>query len=307
MNWPDYGIHEGVCFEDYRADDITRHDDLRSIKGKAVSKSLIVDFMSDPAAWKASPDKKATRAMRAGSLLDCLLTTPREMDSRYAVQPQNYISSKKEEKPWNNNSSTCKNWKQEREMDGVEIITGAALETARAQMQAIKRHPDAMRIVRGAKTQVAFRHKTRYGFDAKGLIDFVPDEEDLLADLKTCEPSALESRRSLQRYIFEWGYHIQAGGYCEGYSIASEVERSRFKFIFVTSKPPFQVAVIELPLAAIIFGADQYRGGMKLFGECLQTDRWPGKWDHEMELDLPEYAYLENEQTTPATEGGADD
>lgn len=301
MNWPDYGIHEGVAFDEYRADDITRHDDLHSVKGKAVSKSLIIDFIADPAAWKDSSEKKATRAMRAGSLLDCLLTAPREMDSRYAVQPETYINSKKAEKPWNNNSSTCKSWKQEREIEGVEIITGAALDMARAQMQAIKRHPDAMRIVRGAKTQVAFRHKTRYGFDAKGLIDFVPAEEDLLADLKTCEPSALESRRSLQKYIYDWGYHIQAGGYCEGYSIASEAERTRFKFIFVTSKKPFRVAVIELPLAAIIFGADQYRAGMKLFGQCIQNDRWPGLWDREMELDLPEYAYLENE--TPTTEG----
>lgn len=295
MNWPAEGIHEGLPFETYRSDDITRNDDKESVKGKAISKSLIIDFMADPAAWKESPEKKATRAMRAGSLLDCLITTPRDFDARYIIQPETYIGSKKEKKPWNNNSVTCKDWKIHQEESGLEIITTESLETARAQMRSIQRHPDAMRIVRGAKPQIAFRHKTRYGFDSKGLIDFVPEEDDMLADLKTCEPSALESRRSLQRHIFDWGYHIQAGGYCEGYSIASGSERTRFKFIFVTSKPPFRVAVIELPLVAILFGADRYRAGLHLFGGCIQNDLWPGLWDREMEMDIPEYAYLENE------------
>lgn len=303
MNWPERGVHENVPFEVYRADDISRHDDMGSVKDKAVSKSLIVDFMADPAAWKASPEKTSTRAMRAGSLLDCMITTPREIDSRYSIQPDTYTTSKGEVKPWNNNSTTCKKWKADEIAAGKEVISLDSMIGARSQMQAIQRHPDAMRIIRGSRKQVAFRHKTRYGFDAKGLIDFVPEEDDLLADLKTCEPSALESRRSLQRHIFEWGYHIQAGGYCDGYSVASGHERSRFKFIFVTSKPPYQVAVIELPLSAIIFGADQYRSGVKLFGDCLQNDRWPGKWDSEMELDLPEYAYLDSEAT--ATKEGA--
>jgi hypothetical protein len=61
----------------------------------------------------------------------------------------------------------------------------------------------------------------------------------------------------------------------------------------VTSKPPHRVAVVELPMAAVIFGADQYAAGINRFAECLESNRWPSIWDGEVEIDLPEYAYTE--------------
>jgi len=282
MSWPSPGIHESVLFADYRADDIRQTDDKHSVIGKAVSKSLITDFMDDPGAWKASPPKKQTAAMKAVSLLDCLLTTPGEMKSRYTVSP--YADFR---------TNAAKAWRVEMEESGVEVITDDKLATANAQANAIMAHGDARKLLVGSRRQVAFRHKTKYGFDAKGLIDILPDADDTLADLKCCEPRALESKRSLQRYIFDWALHIQAGGYCEGWSIAANEERTRFKFIFVASSAPFRVAVIELPMAAIMFGADQYRAGMAKFAECLEADRWPSIWDNEVSLDLPEYAYTE--------------
>lgn len=282
MNWPAPGIHEAVPFVVYRADDIKQTDDKHSVIGKAVSKSLIVDFMDDPAAWKASPPKVSTKAMRAGSLLDCLLTTPGEMKSRYTVSPYDSFRTKE-----------AKSWRVEMEESGVEVVTQDQIENANAQAMAIMAHPSAARLMSGSRRQVAFRHKTKYGFDSKGLIDIVPECPETLVDLKTCEPSALDSLRSLQRHIFDWSYHIQAGAYAEGFSIASGSERAKFKFIFVTSKATFRVAVIELPMPAILFGADQYRAGMAKFAQCLESDRWPSIWDGEVTLDLPEYAYLE--------------
>jgi hypothetical protein len=125
------------------------------------------------------------------------------------------------------------------------------------------------------------------------LIDILPDDNETIVDLKTCEPSALESKRSLARHIFDWGYHIQAGAYCDGMAIASGIERTQFKFIFVTSKPPYRVAVVSLPFPAISYGADLYRNGAKRFAECLERNYWPSIWDGEVEIDLPEYAYLD--------------
>ena len=152
--------------------------------------------------------------------------------------------------------------------------------------------PESRNIIENSRKQVAFRYDTKHGFASKGLIDLLPDS-DYICDLKTCEPRALESVRSLQKHIFQWGYHIQAGSYCDGLSIASGIEIHRFKFIFVSSSAPFRVAVIELPLSAIIFGADQYRAGVSKFAECINADTWPSIWDGEMELDLPDYAYNE--------------
>ena len=283
MNWPAQGIHHGVPFATYRACDITQTDTIKTVAGKAVSKSMITDFIPDPFAWKQSPPKKQTAAMKGGSLFDCLLTEPEEFANRYTISLYEEFRT-----------NESKEWKAKIEASGISIVKPTEMQAAKAQLRAVMENPEAERLINGSQKQVAFRHETKHPFGSKGLIDIVPEGEgDTLCDIKTCEPGALESRYSLQRHIFDWGYHIQAGSYCEGYSIASGIDQTKFKFIFVTSKPPFRVAVINLPFAAIMFGADAYRAGMARFAQCLERDEWPSIWDGEVELDLPQYAYSE--------------
>jgi hypothetical protein len=274
-------ITHPIDFAAYRADDITPTDTLSTATGKACSKSLITTFIEDPARWKATPKREKTAAMKGGSLLDCLLTTPELIEEQYVVSPYAEFRTN-EAKAW-------------RDSQTATVITQSEMDAAEAQSYAIYAKPEAYALMRDAKMQVGFRHKTRHVFDSKGLIDVVPQDPDTLVDLKTCQPSALESHRALQRHIFEWGYHIQAGAYAEGYSIASGEERTRFKFIFVANKPPYTVAVVELPLAAILYGAQLYTQGMAKLAECLERDIWPSMWDGEVTIDLPSYAYGEED------------
>lgn len=280
--WPKQGIHTGVPFAIYRACDITQRDTWETVKGKSVSKSLICDFIEDPAAWKASSRKEPTGAMQAGSMLDCLLTEPHTFHDRYIMSEYAEFRSDK-----------SKAWKAEMEAAGKVVFKRDQFDTAQAQLAAIKDKPEALALLNGAQFQVAFRHNTKYPFGSKGLIDILPDDSETIVDLKTCQSSALESRRSLAKHIYDWGYHIQAGSYCEGFEIATGEQRHKFKFIFVTSAPPFRVAVVELPLRTVLFGADIYRMGIARFAACLESNTWPSIWDGEVELDIPEYAYNE--------------
>lgn len=282
MSW--HGIKTGIPFAEYRADDITTSDTIQTVADKAISKSLICKFMADPWAWKNSPKQEKTAAMTGGSLLDCLLTEPREFANRYALSLYDDFRTKE-----------AKAWRDETESNGLVVLKQDQFDTAEAQLRAIKAKPEAAELLDGAQYQVAFRHKTAYPFASKGLIDILPNDGETIVDLKTCEPSALESKRSLRRYIYDWLYHVQAGAYCEGYSIASGEERTRFVFIFITSKPPFRVAVVELPFSAISFGSDIYRAQAKRFAECLERNHFPSIWDGTTELDLPEYAYNDPE------------
>jgi hypothetical protein len=281
-NWPSNGIHEGVPFSIYRSDDITQADTWDTAQGKAVSKSLIVGFMEDPGTWKASKKRETTASMGFGSLVDCLLLEESKFESRYAISP--YPDFRKKE---------AQEWKAEMTASGVEIVTEDKLAAAHEACEAVRKHDAAAAILYGARTQVAFRHKTRHGLASKGLVDIVPLAGDTLVDLKTCSQSALGDKRALQRHLFEWGYHIQAGAYLDGWNIASGEERTRFKFIFVTNSEPFRCAVVELPLAAILLGSQQYQSGVARLVDCLERDEWPSQWDGIVEIDLPEYAYTE--------------
>tara|TARA_R110000868_G_scaffold131436_2_gene341521 strand:+ start:468 stop:1331 length:864 start_codon:yes stop_codon:yes gene_type:complete len=280
--WPANGVHECVQFSLYRSDDIKPSDTLETIQGKAVSKSMIVDFMDDPGAWKKSVRKETTASMSFGSLVDTLLLEESQFESRYALSPFPDFRSK-----------AAQEWRNETEATGIQIITEDKLAMAHDACDAVRNHYAAGAILHGSRNQVAFRHKTKYRFASKGLIDIVPLDADTLVDLKTCSQSALESHRSLQYHIYDWSYHIQAGAYLEGWNIASGEERIRFKFIFVTNTAPFKVAVIEMPFAAIMLGAQQYRNGIDRFMDCMERNEWPSRWDGVVELDLPEKAYLE--------------
>lgn len=280
--WPANGIHHGVPFSIYRSDDITQSDTLETAQGKTVSKSLITDFLADPGTWKASKRKETTASMGFGSLVDCLLLETDKFETRYAVSP--YADFRKNE---------AQEWKAEMDAAGVEIVTEDKLVAAHDCCEAVRNHDAAAAILYGAQTQVAFRHKTKYSIASKGLIDIVPLAEDTLVDLKTCSQAALKNRRALARHVWEWRYHLQAGAYLDGWNVASGEERTRFKFIFVTNSEPFRCAVIELPMAAILLGAQQYQSGVARFVDCLERDVWPSQWDGIVELDLPEYAYTE--------------
>ena len=285
MNYPSNGIHHNVPFAIYRADDVSQDDTFETVKDKSVSKSMICSFIEDPGGWKRYPRQKASTAMKAGSVLDCLLTEPHQFKNRYVLSEYEEFRS-----------NASKEWRAEMESAGMVVLKQSELETAQTQLAAIKSKPEALSLLDGAQFQVAFRHATKYPFASKGLIDILPNDGETIVDLKTCAPSALESKRSLRRYIYDWMYHVQAGAYCEGYAIASGEERIRFKFIFVTSQPPFKVAVVELPYSAISFGADIYRSGLRRYAECLETGIFPSMWDGDIELDLPEYAYTESDQ-----------
>lgn len=283
--WPDNGIHHNVPFAIYREDDVTPRDTMETVANKAVSKSMLVDFMDDPGTWKRGIQKERTAAMGFGSLVDTLLLEPDMFNKRYTTSP--YSDFRKKE---------AQEWRAEMEQTGIEVITEDRLATAQDVVDNILYHKHAAKLIDGAKHQVAFRYQTGHGFASKGLVDIVPEDDSMLVDLKTCNASALESFRSLQRHIFDWAYHVQAGSYLDGWNIASGEERTRFLFIFAVSTPPHQVAVIELPLLAILLGADQYQHGLKRFAECLSRNVWPSRWDDVVKLDLPEYAYTETEQ-----------
>jgi hypothetical protein len=280
--WPANGIHEGVPFDVYRSDDITQSDTIETVKSKAVSKSLICNFIKDPGAWKVTSRKEPTPSMGFGSLVDTLLLEESEFESRYVISP--FADYRKKE---------AQEWKAEMALRGSQIVTESQLADAHDACEAVRNHHCAASLLDGARSQVAFRYNTKHGMASKGLIDIVPTDETVLVDLKTCAPSALEDLRSLQKHIYKFQYHIQAGSYLDGWNIASGEERTKFKFIFVTNAAPYLVAVIELPFAAILLGAEQYRSGVAQFADCLERNKWPSRWDDIVELDLPAWAYLD--------------
>ena len=86
------------------------------------------------------------------------------------------------------------------------------------------------------------------GIPTKGLIDVLPqhlDHDDCIADLKT--PSVnLYRDGDLALQVAQYGYHIQAALYLFLWSKLTKDTRRRWKIIWQSSAPPYEVRVTEL-------------------------------------------------------------
>ena len=107
----------------------------RGTKDFIVSPSSLKIFMECASRFKAGYAPPDSDAKQFGSLLDCLLLTPDQFKTRYAIKPATYKDAKTgEDKPWNGNSNVCKEWLADHEE--FQVISNAELT---ASQNAVKR------------------------------------------------------------------------------------------------------------------------------------------------------------------------
>lgn len=270
--WPACGIHYGLSNAEYRADDI-RPDNLQ---GKALSVTTLKAFADNPYTWRHGEPFAGNASTEWGNLVDCLALTPERFGSDYMVG---------DFPDWR--TKAAKDFKDNAiGIDMTPILRGELEEARKAAFVVIDRLGGGQ-----TQTQVAWRCRSPYGFDLKGMVDIVPsDDGETLIDLKTVNAQAMANVRTLEAHVAKFRYHWQAAFYLGGWNAASGQDRSRFKFIFSCSEPPYEVAVLELRPSAIEVGQNQVAEALERFAECHANDTWPSYWSDKKEIGIPRYA-----------------
>jgi len=190
--------------------------------------------------------KPATKSQLWGSLVDCLLTMPQDLEKRYCLAPTNYTNSKGVSAPWTRKSPTCRDWEDAKRADGFEVVTPELLNEAKLAASRMAGDPEIGKLVAGAKFQVMAT--AEYQDDATGLvivckvlIDVVPDlagpYRDCIADLKTCRDGSYEK---WQKAVEEHGYDIQAALQLDIVQAAGE-QRTRYLHPIQENKAPYVI------------------------------------------------------------------
>lgn len=115
--------------------------------------------------------------------------------------------------------------------------------------------------------------------------------DDLLIDYKTtvdAEPQAFA--RSAGKY----GYHQQHAWYEQ---IALDLGRQVRGFLFIAQEKtaPYLTSVTELVPDAVARGAELNRRALQRFRDCQESGRWPGYSNGITAIDIPRYAYYDQE------------
>jgi len=247
-----------------------------------MSRSELLQVVACPHRWVAGWKKKETDAMEYGSLLDTLILTPGQFESRYAVCPETYPDTKTgKPKPWNRNATFCDEW--EAKQGDKTCIKVKELEEAQAAVKVFSDHPILSGYLAGSQRQVMcigeYEAANGLMIPVKCLIDIVPvgDYSDGLGDLKTATDA---SPKKWATTVWNYGYHVQAALELDIYNTATNEIRNEFRHVIQESEFPYEPGIRLMSAEFVAKGREHYMKALDFYAECVAKNEWPG-YDRE--------------------------
>ena len=244
-----------------------------------VSKSLLWQFGKSPWKWAHQVASQPTAAMNLGSVVHAITLEPDKTAEVFVVSEYDSFRTKE-----------AREWRDQKTAEGLIVLSEkdylAAAAMAHRATEELHRALGGNYVGYKAEQEVT---GSINGVDVCGLVDVVPDDGETIWDLKTC--SSIGDERSLQRTVFDFGYHVQAALYCDLMSAETEKETS-FGFIFVETAVPYETTHIILDRDCILAGRAKY---MELINKWAQLrdkplGEWPGSVERGIVMEPPSWA-----------------
>lgn len=252
----------------------------------ALSNSGMSELLRCPAHLKAMLDRCGkdaddNAAFLAGSVLHCMVLEPEELDSRYAPKMHSGVTKAGKEE------------KARAEEMGITLVSQDTWNDCKAMAEAVLNHP----IMRAAKASGDLRtEQSVYWTEMQGTVPCKARVDALVTipgvglcaiDLKTTRDASLAS---LEKSLYNYGYHRQAAWYRRGLRAAGH-EVSGFIFLFVEKEAPFLTVGVSVAEAAQEAALDEIRNCVETYAGCMASGHWPGYTEMPVvELDLPAWA-----------------
>lgn len=175
----------------------------------------------------------------------------------------------------------------------AEIVTEKLYEHARKMGKIIREHEQAAPLLHGGIAEVTciWEHVRKavegvggYRFPCKGRLDYV---SNAISDLKHVTTAEM---RDFGNAVMRYKWHAQGAFYKDGV-FASTGRDLPYFIIALESEPPYVLQVYELADEELQIGRDTYRAWLDRLDECRRTKRYPGYAEAPMKLQLPRYAY----------------
>lgn len=272
------------------------YHDQKSKRGSAdyqVSPSMLKQFSWCPKRWIDGYEPRESATQKWGNLLDCLMLTPDQFKTRYAVQPEKYEDEKTSEvKDWNNRANVCKKWVADQE--GKIIISFDTHKDASAAILRLREDLTVRSFVDQSEKQVWVAGEwhdkaTKLVIPVRCLIDLEPKADSefgkCLGDLKSTRSAAL---RPFLRDSFTYGHHIQAAFDLDLYRAAMpDEDRNTWCLVVVENYEPWTVGKRMMtddpsqPENFLDLGRVTYRRLLANYCFCLKHNKWPDYDSHE--------------------------
>lgn len=136
------------------------------------------------------------------------------------------------------------------------------------------------------------------GIWCRARADWLPDDRKRAAvNYKTTKASA-EPNEFIRRTLFSSWYDVQAAFYLRGLAAVGEA-RPEYKFLVQEQDPPHDYSWIGLETGceALDIAGKMVAKAIKLWGECLESGKWPGYRKHTHYADPPAWRAIQFEDS----------
>ena len=272
---PIKGYYEGIDPEDYFK--MTHAENAEGQKYVIASKSMLAKFNDDPMKWKHSPPFEKTAAMTGGSLLDCMLLTPRNLDREFILKPEDaprrptqpqIDAVKKSAKA----IESISYWEAfDAKARGKELITGKQMDAAKLAVKQLKKHPRCAAIIEHSSKQTVCVAEYR-GHMVKGMFDLVPDADspwgNAVIDLKRTSGF---THAGFRKIIRQFKYHWQLAFYRWLLKETTGEDRDVGKIIISDSEAPYSCGLLTMHDDDIKRGHDEVFAALDKYIDCLEA------------------------------------
>ena len=231
--------------------------DYQNLPG--ISSHWLIAMLDSPAAcWRKyldpqRPAEEPTNALRFGTLVHCLVLTPRQFEREFIIAD------------YERRTASGKARHAALAATGLTVIRPAELDKGRAIVAALQASPEARRLLRqGKKERTIIQPRASGLLPLKARLDVHRESQRQVIELKTTWNLAA-AQATMERYR----YPLSAAFYRDLVKGQSAV------FVFVQTREPFDVAVMPMERQRLQAGQAQWQTALARFDDCWRRNDWP--------------------------------
>lgn len=230
--------------------------------------------------WHRENPQPPSSALIFGRAVHKLLLEPETFDDEFAIMP-------KFDKRTKDGKIAEESFREV--LSDRDIITNVDYKIASEMAEKARKNPFVQELLVGEYEKPLFWKDDLTGELCKVRLDILTNYngELTVVDYKTTTNA---ETHKFNRSIYNYGYHFQAGMYCEAVKQTLKTgEFPNFVFIAQEKTPPYPINIIAVPEDVILHGYDVFRELIGIYHECKETGYWYG---YNGAFNLPNEAYL---------------
>ena len=184
---------------------------------------------------------------------------------------------------------------------GMELLRESDYLRAVKVRDAVHSHPEAAKLLnaKGESEKTVTWTDKETGRPCKSRLDHLTlHRHPLITDLKTTGNRIGDLRR-FRNGAADLLYHGQFGMYRDGVKAALDIDAGA-RIIVAETSGAFEVAVLKVSSDELWAGSDLFHKLLERVAECEASGVWPFRYEDVQELDLPPWAYDEDNELETA-------